>query len=413
MTQTRRAQRVAILGAGCTGVCAALELAANGCAVDLYDENPLPISRAGWVNEGKIHLGILYAKDRSLRTAELMITGALNFASSLNRWIDFSPDTVTLSTPFYYGVHEGTMVDVDELRRHYERCRRLFEDTRQATGLSYLGLDEPWCMEELDRREVERLVSSEYFLAVFRTSERSVDPRTVAPLLRASLRCTPSINFIGDTRVSAVERNDAGALMVRAVREGIESVESYDHVANTLWHGRLEIDATLDLRPGRAWLYRYKLGNRIHVPLRRETPPSLTCVLGPFGDIVNFGDQGMYLSWYPSGMMATSLEVRPPAWDQEFSAARRLQVFRHGYREWLARCPDLAHIEFDDDDVDPSGGVIFAWGSTDVEDPQSELHSRYEIGIHSLGNYHSVNTGKYTLAPYMGLKTAERILGLT
>ena len=139
--------RVAILGGGCTGACAALELAAKGHAVDLYDENPTPISRAGRNNEGKIHLGLLYAKDRSLRTAELMITGALHFASCLNRWIDFSPDTVTFSTPFYYGVHRGTMVSVDELQRHYEHCRRFFEDASATSGLSYLGLDHGWHME--------------------------------------------------------------------------------------------------------------------------------------------------------------------------------------------------------------------------------------------------------------------------
>ena len=29
------------------------------------------------------------------------------------------------------------------------------------------------------------------------------------------------------------------------------------------------------------------------------------------------------------------------------------------------------------------GGVIFAWGSTDIDDATSELHTRYEIGVHS------------------------------
>jgi hypothetical protein len=37
------------------------------------------------------------------------------------------------------------------------------------------------------------------------------------------------------------------------------------------------------------------------------------------------------------------------------------------------------------------GGVIVAWGETDIYDPSSELHRRYEIGITSKGPYHSID----------------------
>ena len=404
--------RVAILGGGCAGACAALELAANGHDVDLYDENAAPISRASRHNEGKIHLGLLYANDTSLRTARTMIAGALRFASCLNRWIDFNVDTVTLSTPFHYAVHRSTMVGVDELERHYDRCRRLFEEMAAASGLSYLGLDEGWYIEQLARSEVDRLVSAEHFLTVFRTCERAVDPYTVGSLLREALRASPRITFLGDTRVTNVVRAGSGRLVVHADHGAVASAEPYEHVANTLWHGRLEIDATLGLGPSRPCLHRYKFANRIRLRLRPETPPSLTCVLGPFGDIVNFGDRGLFLSWYPTGMVAMSSALRPPEWDQELTSATRHEVFRRSHREWLRLCPELETLVFDEADVDPSGGIIMAWGSTDIDDPRSELHTRFEIGVHSVDNYHSVNTGKYTTAPLLGLETAERILGL-
>jgi hypothetical protein len=57
------------------------------------------------------------------------------------------------------------------------------------------------------------------------------------------------------------------------------------------------------------------------------------------------------------------------------------------------------------------GGQIFAWGTTDVDDPSSELHCRYEIGVNSYGRYHSVDTGKYTMAPYFAAETVNRITG--
>jgi hypothetical protein len=51
-------------------------------------------------------------------------------------------------------------------------------------------------------------------------------------------------------------------------------------------------------------------------------------------------------------------------------------------------------------------------GATGVDDHKSKLHERHEIGVHSVGRYHTVNTGKYTMTPYMGMRTAERILGI-
>ena len=62
------------------------------------------------------------------------------------------------------------------------------------------------------------------------------------------------------------------------------------------------------------------------------------------------------------------------------------------------------------EDVWVKGGAIVAWGETDIDDPQSELHKRYEIGIHSRHRYHSVDTGKLTMAPYFAEECADRIV---
>lgn len=57
-----------------------------------------------------------------------------------------------------------------------------------------------------------------------------------------------------------------------------------------------------------------------------------------------------------------------------------------------------------------SGGVITAWGETDISDPASELHRRYEIGVNSAEGHHSIDTGKYTMAPLFARICADRIL---
>ena len=38
-----------------------------------------------------------------------MIQGAIHFTSCFNRWIDISSDDLMISSPYYYGVHKGTM----------------------------------------------------------------------------------------------------------------------------------------------------------------------------------------------------------------------------------------------------------------------------------------------------------------
>jgi glycine/D-amino acid oxidase-like deaminating enzyme len=405
--------RIAILGAGAAGVCTALELANRGYFVDLYDENDRAISRASLNNEGKIHLGLVYAKDRSLKSARTMILGAIHFRSCLSRWIDFDSILAHASTPFYYGVHTGTMMGVEDLERHYAHCKSLLEDACSATGLSYLGLDRTLQAEKLPTRQRESIVDGDHFPNLFRTSERAIDPRALGHALREAVHASPRIRFIPSARVSGIEWTRAGRLQISFRRDGEALTERYDQVANTLWHGRLALDASLGLRPDRGWIFRFKAGGWINVPIGPESLPSLTIVLGPFGDLVNFERRGFYLNWYPIGLIGTSGELTPPNWEASLSPEQGRDLIRRSYDELIERCPALRHVEYSEGDVELCGGVIFAWGDTDIHDASSDLHTRYEIGIHSVKNYHSVNTGKFTMSPYLGYRTAERILGIS
>jgi hypothetical protein len=65
------------------------------------------------------------------------------------------------------------------------------------------------------------------------------------------------------------------------------------------------------------------------------------------------------------------------------------------------------------EDVTVKGGVIVAWGETDIYDPASELHRRFEIGVTSTGRFHSIDPGKLTMAPYFADVCANRIAGDT
>ncbi|MGH2870424.1 MAG: FAD-dependent oxidoreductase [Solirubrobacteraceae bacterium] len=403
-----RRRQIAVLGGGGAGSCAALEISKHGHGVDIYEQDATPVMRASRVNEGKIHLGFLYANDVSKRTAAIMARSALAFGECMSRWLDLTPEDLVLSTPFLYAVHRDSLLTADQLRRHYADCCVQVTALQESHGLTYLGTREPPSFRELTIDEIEAVLDPRHFATVFWTSERAVDPRVIASRLRAAVLDAPLITFRGRSHVSGLER-DAQSRFHVVLDDGTKE-GPYDQVINALWSGRLAIDRLMGLEPSRSWIHRHKFGSRITLPLTPRQLPSVTMVLGPFGDIVNFGPNGMYLSWYPIGMVDTSSDLQPARGWTDVDAAFRRDIFRRSLAEWVRYCPMLGDLAFDDADVDPASGVIFAWGSTDIDDPHSELHERFSIGVRSVDGYHSLNTGKYTTMPYLALKTAHRVL---
>src|SRR5512134_2607230 len=135
---------VAVLGAGLTGAATALELARQGVRVALVDQDACALNRASLRNEGKIHLGLIYAADRSLRTARLQLEGALRFRSLLARWIGPHADRLARSSPFVYLVARDSVLGLEELARHYQAVQVVYEDLLQnAIGHDYLGARPP------------------------------------------------------------------------------------------------------------------------------------------------------------------------------------------------------------------------------------------------------------------------------
>jgi len=191
---------------------------------------------------------------------------------------------------------------------------------------------------------------------------------------------------------------------------GERARERYDQVVNTLSDGRLAVDKTLGLEPARAWLYRVKHYVRVRARGLAPAVPSTTIVLGPFGDIAAYGDGNLYLSWYPAGMQGASSDVSPPPWPLVLDEAASSAMRRAIVAQLTRIVPALAGLARDDvESGDVKGGIIFAWGRTDIHDPASELHERHAIGPASHGRYHTVDTGKLTMAPLFGKIVADRI----
>jgi len=400
--------RVAVLGAGLQGACVALELASNGIEVDLYDRNDHCVSQASAQNEGKIHLGYVYANDRTLQTARLMVKGAVSFAPLLRRWIGCDIDRIAVSAPFYYAVHKDSLLGIDEVERHLFASNRIAREQSNGLAIDYFGAD--YCNVPVRLKRYDELFAHDKIVGAFATPEIAIDAEVLAGFVRNRLISEPAICCVMRSNVLDVASAGSG-VDVNFQIDGERFRASYDHVVNTLWDGRLAIDATIGIRPPRPWLFRIKH----YLRLKRSSPaaflPSATIVLGAFGDLVNYMNGELYLSWYPAGMRNLTSELRPPNWPHVLDKETASEIRRSIASALVEIIPSLADCE-PMDSCEVKGGVIFAWGATDIDDPGSELHARFEVGTQSYGRYHSIDTGKLTLAPLFAKEMADRIRGV-
>jgi glycine/D-amino acid oxidase-like deaminating enzyme len=401
--------RVAVLGAGLQGACVAMELASAGISVDLYDKNDRTVTQASAQNEGKIHLGYVYANDRSLRTARTMIAGALAFAPLMRRWVGSAIDAVPVSAPFYYVVHADSLVSAGDVELHFRRSHALALEAGRGAEPDYFGSDyrvppAPISSAELDERFDGRRVA-----AAYATREVAVDPEALAAAVRARLSDDPKIHCRLRALVHGVEPSEDG-VTVEFETSGTRARERYDHVVNTLWDGRLAIDRSAGYEPERPWLYRVKHFVRLHAPALTGRVPSATIVLGGFGDVVAYGGGNFFLSWYPAGMRGASSELTPPPWPLVLDEPASRGVRRETVASLARIVPALAALTPEAvESAALRAGIIFAWGRSDIDDPASGLHQRYAIGPRSRGRYHTVDTGKLTMAPLFGKTVADRI----
>jgi hypothetical protein len=364
------------------------------------------LAGAATANEGKIHLGYVYASDRSLATARTMIRGGLCFAPVVQSYLEASGPLAT-SRPFFYAVHRDSQVAADDVAAHLAATHELLIQSPDAAN--YFGVDLSVPPQRLTQAALEARFDPAHVSAAFDTPEIAIDSRAVAVAISRRIAEDPNIELRLGRTVTAVE-GDEGRLSVRANGLYHADIDAFTCVVNALWDGRLAIDATRNIHPGRRWIHRFKHGIRFRLT-EGAALPSVTIVLGPFGDVVDYGDGQFYISWYPACMLAHSDAVVPPAWNPEPEEPLRSQIVDETFLAIGAIVPQLLGVH--PEAVDVKAGVIVAWGHTDIDDHASELHNRHAIGVHSYGNFHSIDPGKLTMAPYFAEICAGRILGAT
>jgi glycine/D-amino acid oxidase-like deaminating enzyme len=411
--KVHRSTTVAVLGAGLTGVATALELARRGSQVTLVEQDERAVNRASLRNEGKIHLGFIYANDSSLVTARLQLQGALRFRSLLTRWIGSHADTLPKSAPFIYLVARDSVLSVDQLDQHYSAVERMYRDyLKDSCACDYLGLRAGTLYHACEIKESSSFFSTGAYSAAFRTAEVAIDTQDLAQHLRAAVADSPRVSFLPRHRVTSVTRANGALRVEGAGPEGAWRVDA-DQVVNALWENRLALDAAFGLECAPGWLYRLKYRVIARVPERFRNAPSATMVLGRYGDVVMRHDGTAYLSWYPTGLAGWSHDIAPPSsWQpacrgelSDLDKAAIAQRTLSGLDTWYPGIADAQPLIVD-------AGAIVAYGRTDVDDAASGLHDRSRVGVSSSDGYHSVDPGKLTTAPLFAALAAERVLGV-
>ena len=401
---------VIILGAGLAGACTALELAQRGLDVTLVDRDERALNRASLRNEGKIHLGLVYANDPSMATGSLQLRGALRFRQLLERWLGDAVAGIGISTPFAYLVASDSLLSTRELAAYYARLDAKYQSELAANPeLDYLGTKPERLASEASWAGLDRHFDAEHFQGAYQTAERAVDTSQLAHAFRAALAEHPRIRFLPGRTVKEVEERN-GLLQVRGTSAAGSWEMAAEHVVNATWESRLALDRHFGIEVAEGWLYRLKYRVIARLPASMQGAPSVTMVIGRYGDVVVRPSGTAYLSWYPACLQGWTHDIAAPeSWDAacrgevaERSAAEIARETIDSIARWYPGVRDSRPEVVD-------AGVIVAYGKTDVDTPDSGLHDRTRVGVHSAGRFHSVDPGKLTTAPLFAMVAADRV----
>src|SRR5262249_54608530 len=275
----------------------------------------------------------------------------------------------SVSAPASYIVHRDSQQSSDDVSAYLTTVHALINEAAEGRTKAYFGKElraplRPWSAAE-KHAEFDPALA----LAAFYTPEIAINPLALAHALRERITADPLIEVRCDRKVVGAEGDGDGIRVLSDGQDG-PSCDRFDHVVNALWDGRLGLNEVLGFRANRPWLHRLKYGVSFRLPTDVRPPPSATFVLGPFGEVVTYGDGIIYLTWYPEVLRAISTDVTPPDWDTYPAEPVRSRIIAGTFRALSAIVPSLRTLDADSlPETCVKGAAIVAWGKTDIYDP--------------------------------------------
>lgn len=386
------------------GVSVALALAYRGYPSTLIEKNRKPLAGASYGNEGKIHLGLVYALDDTLKTGVQMLKGAYSFAPLLDRWCGPLPWHRFRTNRFYYANMQGSLASGDQLASYYNRLSHAREQVLDELHVnpSYIGTTPDWFFREVKSSRPQQFDACS-LISLYDTEEVAVDTRLLLAELRREIAANPLIDLQCDTHLEYAERSNSGYTLHTLSQDEKRTLAS-DIVINCTWADLHRIDSMIV--PGKfqdelSYRVKYRVMAKPLGDLSHLQP--VTMVQGPFGDFVPFQDGSVYLSWYP--LCRTYLGNRPPI--EEIASPDELaRVASTTLEKFADLFPYLRNAVA----VSTTPCTIVAKGKDDIDSPESALHQRSECGPIGRDGWWSIDTGKLTTAPLFGEIAAEAIV---
>lgn len=377
-----------VVGGGIVGTLTALRLANAGTEVVLIDAEPRLWSGASAANEGKLHLGPIFALGDDA-THAVMQEGALRFTAeveeSIGQHLDW--DAVTTSRFTYLAMPDG-LVDAADLARRYAAMNARFRERHGATVTGYPG-------GPIDHLVDPRPTTDEATgLPAFATTERAIEPVGLGELVVAAVQRHPRIDVRASTRVTTLRPDGTGVDLALATSRGARSLRARV-VVNATWAAQGELVA----EPERN--FRAKCAVRLR---NAEGARTVTLVQGAYGDVVAHRDYA-YLSWYPIGRVAHEFG-RVPSAAARTALAAVLTDEDHGRRQVQALVDlGLAPAAWTSQEV--VGGFIVGHGDSDIEVFTSPLHARSEFAVAAPGRVVTPRSFKFTTGPLAARRAAD------
>ncbi len=388
--------QVLVAGGGLTGSLAACMLHDRGVKVAIVDAAGDVMQRASRWNEGKIHLGYTYVGTDSTRTAELMLAGAATFLPAIERVTGSAIPEQAFTLPITYIVDRNSLFSPEVL---WARSCAVHALVRAAAGrvpgLIRGGADAA-TMVRLDPDEAAQATGQQNIAAAWITPERAISARVLSDQIADAVRARAIPIVAG--RVVRVEKS--GEQWRLALETG-ESVQAAG-VINALWESRSAIDA--GLVPPAPTSIRWKAAVFATGQTAFAGVAPSTRILGAYGDVTPYANGDVYLSWYPSNMIARSDDGTAPDIPAFDEAAMKLRTLKG------LRLPHDILLE-EDGRVAVRGGYVVARGHGDILVRESPLHDRSRAFATELApGYVSVDTGKLTTAPLLAERAARLAL---
>lgn len=382
---------VVVLGGGILGCLTALQCARRGLTVTLVEREPQLWSRASLHNEGKVHLGLVYALG-SAETRRALLADALSFAPDLEAALGHGVDWAELQTPgFRYVVMPDSVLDADALAKRY---RELDDAYRDAGSPAYLG-------EQLEALvDLEPSIDEQSGLPFFTTAERAVEPIALRSLVRAQLDDEPSITLALGTTARRITQGPRGPIVELDGHGNGDGDGHGDGDGGSVSQStRLVIDCRWEQQgvgvEGRAASPR---NVRVKAAVRARSAvavPTSTLVAGPFGDLVQHRDH-VYLSWYPDARLHHEFAAAPS--DAAAASLSRVDdpMIIEAQVNALRRYGWLQH---DLEIIEGVGGFILGEGQHDIAHRESGLHDRHGSGLDRYGDVLVPRSFKFSSAP--------------